>query len=212
MSSKTAFASGESSASDSKRTVAMAQTSAKMRAGPPVPPRTLGAPTISVAPAAGIGRAPRGTRSRSGPSAARRNGSRNRPRARDRATGCRPRWTARRLSISICVASTWKPGKCSEPPRRIAPRNSSVPTFPAQPEFIATQAPSGCRHWRRSTPVRSSGVTCVSAVLRRAGADVDDAKRTGEVSTGISSTDWPSALKCSGASIWVPVCSFTVRL
>jgi hypothetical protein len=105
----------------------------------------------------------------------------------------------------------WKPGKCSEPPRAgIGAAELIRADLRAQPEFIATQAPSGIGPLAAIQAVRSSGVTCVSrSSAARARMSITQSGQA-RFSTGISSTDWPSALKCSGASIWVPVCSFIV--
>jgi hypothetical protein len=54
---------------------------------------------------------------------------------------------------------------------------------------------------------RSSGVRRVSGSVAARARISTMARGATRFSTGISATLWPSAEKCSGASIWVPVCS-----
>jgi hypothetical protein len=155
---------GEGSASSVDRRPSPSDQRQKARQGPPVPPRTLGAPTISVAPAAGsMRRAPRGTRSRSGPPAARRSGWRNPPRPvverqrvdRHRDGGRLLQQHLRRLDVK---AREMQPARA----RRIGAAEIGGADLAAQPEFIATQAPSGIGPFAAIQAVRSSGVSWVS--------------------------------------------------
>ena len=76
-----------------------------------------------------------------------------------------------------------------------------------QPEFMATTAAGRQIAIGEVHALMSSGVTWASAFSAAlAGMSITTSGAT-RSSTGSSATDLPSAVKCSGASICVPVCS-----
>ena len=75
---------------------------------------------------------------------------------------------------------------------------------------MATQAPPGMSPLASIQAVRSSGVTCASGSPSALAAMSTTQSGQTRLSTGIASTESPSAEKWSGASTWVPVCSLIV--
>ena len=158
------------------------QTSAMTRAGPPVPPRTLGAPTISVAPAAGIGVE---TRQALDPVAAARQPGVMRREIRRWPVIERQRVDrdADRLRSAPAASASPRCGSRGNagPPRAHRHRGSHrCRPCAAQPEFIATQAPSGIGPWAAIQAVEVVGRDLRVAILGRPRADVDHAQRAGQ--------------------------------
>ncbi len=109
------------------------------------------------------------------------------------------------MSSSMSVADLAKPGKAKLPSGVL--RYASSPTFAAQPECIATQAPWGISPLAETQASMSSASTM--ALASSAALPVMSTMQSGHIrfSGSSSATEAPSGAKCSGASIWVPVCS-----
>jgi hypothetical protein len=85
-------------------------------------------------------------------------------------------------------------------------------TCSPQPEYMATQHPSGRSPLLAIQASMSSGVSWVSGSSAALAAMSTTTSGTTSCSTGIASAVFWSAEKWMGASMWVPVCSTMCHL